>query len=307
MSTLTNIGLDLGFTHAPIRRLIFCLTTNDSAAANVISLADAATLANWQTQFNQYTHLDDHSDRFVCTPLVREVVKEAVDATYWEVEDYKTKMRNGYADISFSLLDPSPYILANLKPYEDQTISVFLITEDSEAIGIKDGTDLKPIPIKVGSFSVPDWSPRGYEEGSRNVITFRLNVATDLNSVVAVTIASSDIYDDTDFYSLRDVTATIASPAVTGCTFTPVVDDVDPSAPSTAIPVTGIVFGEVIFMLNESPWTEVSLAAEGSISYLAGVYTVNEGALLTADKDYELKISHAAYDCIPSGLVEVPA
>ena len=307
MSTLANIGLDLGFTHAPIRRMIFCLTTNDSATTNVISLSNAAAIANWQTQFNQYSHLDDHSDRFVCSPLVREVAKEATEATYWEVEDYKTKLRNGYADIKFNILDPSPYILNNMKDLEDQTVSVFFITEDAEAIGIKSGTDLKPIPIKPGSFTVPDWSPRGYDAGSINTVSFRLNAATDLNSVVAVTIADADVYDESDFYSLRDVTNTVASPATTGCTFTPVVDDLDPSAPSTAIPVTGIVYSEVSFMLNESPYTVVSPAAAENLTYSSGTYTVNETALLTADKDYVLKISHAGYDCIPSGLVEVPA
>ena len=307
MSNLTNLGLDLGFTQSAIRRMIFCLTTNDSGTANKISLSNAAVLANWQTQFNQYAHLSDASDKFVCSPLVREVSKADTEAVFWEVEDYKRKMRNGDADISFSLLDPSPYILKNLKELEDETISVYMIDEDCKAIGVKDGTDLKPLPIKIGSFSSPNWSPGGYTEGSRNVVTFRLDSATDLNSVVAVTIASADVYDNSDFFSLRTCTGTVASPAVTGCTITPVVDDVDPEAPATAIPVVGIVYTEITFTLTTTPFTVVSLAAAGSLTYLSGVYTVNEVSLLTADKSYTLKISHSGYDIIPSGLVIVPA
>jgi hypothetical protein len=301
------MGLDLGFTHAPIRRLIFCLTTKDAGTANVISLSNAAVLANWQTLFNTYAFAADPSVKFMASPLVREFAKADVEAVFWEIEDYKVKMHNPYADCTFAILDPSPYIMKNLREMESDTISVFLITEDCEAIGIKDGTDLKPIPIKVGSFSVPPYNPRGYSEGSKNVISFRLNAFDDLDNLCAVTIASADVYDESDFFSLRTCVGTVASPAVTGCTITPVVTDVDPSAPATAIPVTGIVYGEITFTMTTTPFTVVSLAAAGSLTYLSGVYTVNEAVLLTAAKSYTLKISHSGYDIVPSGLVVVPA
>jgi hypothetical protein len=304
MATLPNLGIDLGFTNSSIRRMIFCLTTNDSGSANVISLSNAAVLANWQTQFNQYDHLTDNSDRFVCTPTLREVSKADSEPEFWEVEDYKRKMREGNADISASLLDVSPYILANLKAFEDQEISVFFIDEDCKAIGIKSGTDLKPFPIKSGSFSCPNWSPGGYTEGSRNVFTFRLDAASDLNSVVGVTIASADVYDDTDFYSLRDASATVSSPAVTGCSFTPTVDDTDPDAPGTAINIAGIVYGEIVF--KDQAGGNESLASADSLTYLAGVYTVNEAALLTAGHTYDIQISHAGYNVVFTNACVVP-
>lgn len=303
--SLPNIGLDLGFTHAPIKRLVFCLTTDDSGAANVISLSDAAVLANWQTQFNKYAHLADSSDKFVVSPVVRQFAKADVEPTYWEVEDYKVKMLNGYADITVNVLDPAPYIIANLKAFESESLSVFLVDENSLAIGIKSGTDLKPIPIKDGSFSVNFYSPRGYDAGSTNSITFRLSAGTDLNSLVGVQIATGDVYDDTAFYSLRDVSATIASPAVTGCTFAPTVDDIDPSAPATSIPVTGILYSEITFV-DQADDSVISLDAAGSLSYTGGVYTVNEAALLTSGHTYTVKVSHPKYDVVFSNDCVIP-
>jgi hypothetical protein len=306
MSNLTNIGVDLGFTHAPIRRLVFCLTSNDSGVANVLTLSNAAVLANWQAKFNTYAFAADTSLKFMASPLVREFAKADVEAVWWEVEDYKVKMHNPNVDVTFSILDPSPYILKNMAALEDDLVSVFLITENCEAIGIKDGANLKPIPIKSGSLSVPPYNPRGYSEGSKNVISFRLNVYNDLNSLVAVTIASADVNDDTDFFSLRSCTATVTVPATTGCVITPVVDDVDPSAPGTAIPVTGIVHGEITLTDQAAPYTVKSLAGSGSLTYLSGVYTVNESSLLTSGHTYTLKISHAGYDLVPNVSVVVP-
>jgi len=307
MSNLTNIGIDLGFIHDSIGRMIICLTTDDSGTTNKISLSNAAAIANWQTQFNQYAFLSDASDKYVPTPILREVVKEEGEATFWEVEDYKRKMRNADVDISASLLDPSPYILKNLAEYEDETISAWFITTDTipKAIGILDGTDLKPFPIKVNSFSVPNYSPGGYEEGSRNVFTFRLNSGADLNSIVSVAIADADVTDDTDFFSLRTSSATISSPALTGCVFTPTVDDVDPTAPATDINITGIVFGEVVFRDRANDST-VSLADANSISYSSGAYTVNEAGLLTTGHTYDIETSHSGYDVVFTNACVVP-
>lgn len=303
MAGLSNLGKDLGLIHDPIRRLIFCKTLDDSGSENVISLTDAVVLANWQTQFDQYSHLSDYSDRFVPTPKVRQVSKDDLEPEYWEVEDYKRKMRNGYADLNFSLLDPSPYILGNLAPWEDETLSVFMLSEDAKVIGILDGSNLKPLPIKDGSFSVPNWSPGGYDEGSTNVVTFRLDSATDLNSVVAITIASADATSDSDFYSLRDSSMVIDNEAVTGCTFAPTVDDVDPEAPGTSIPITGILHSEITFKDQATPFTEVTLAASGSLTYSGGVYTVNEAALLTTGHTYDLLIEHSGFDIIKQDVV----
>lgn len=305
MAGLLNLGSDLGLKHGPIRRLIFTLTKDDAGADNVIPLSNAAAIANWKMQFDKYSHLSDYSDRFVPTPLVREFTKEDVEAIEWEVEDYKRIMRPGDVDILFSLLDNAPYILKNLKVWEDYTISVWPVSEDNKVLGILSGTDLKPFPIKVNSLGVPYWSPGGYEEGSRNVVSFRVNAATDMNLVVAVTIADGDVTSSSDFYSLRNATATVATPAVTGCDFTPTVTDVDPDDPTAVIPIAGIVFGEVIFTDDDGVSGDTSLAAAGSISYLAGVYTVNEAGLLVSGHSYTMKISHSGYD-ITVATVTIP-
>lgn len=295
MAGLQNIGLDLGFIHAPIRRMIFCKTLNDAGTANVIALADATTLANWQTQFNKFDHDSDYSDRFVPSPLIRQFTKEQIEATYWEVEDYKRKMRDGYADISISLLDPAPYIMANMSVFEDESISVFFVTEEAKVIGIKSGTDLKPFPIKDGSFSVPPWSPGSFDEGSTNVITFRLNSGTDLNLAVSVELATGDVTESEDFYSLRNATNAIGSPATGSFTMTITCDDRDPDAPATDIPVAGITYDEVLVMKHGTS-SYTALAAAGSIAYSAGVYTVTETDVLATGTDNYIRIEHDGYN-----------
>lgn len=306
MADLNNIGIDLGFTPKAIRRLIFCKTLNDSGSENVISLANAVAIANWQTQFNQYDHLDDSSDKFVCTPKVREVVQAETDAVIWEVEDYRIEMRSANIDLSFSLLDAAPYILGNLRALKTESISVFLISEDNKALGIKDGTDLKPFPIKDGSLIIPRPMIRGYNEGSKAVCSFRLDIGDDMDNMVCIEIADADVNSDIDFYSLRDCSATISEPAVTGCVFTPTVDDVDPEDPATTIGVLGITYDQITFTDQASPYTVVSLADAGSLSYSGNTITVNEAALLTTGHTYTVKVSKPKYNVVFSNDCIVP-
>jgi hypothetical protein len=306
MSTIANIGYDLGLNHGPIRRLVFCLTTNDSGTANVLSLANAAAIANWRTKFNTYNFAADTSVKFVATPLVYEAAFEDGEPTYWEIEDYRRTMRQAPSDMVFSILDPSPYILKNLSDLEDSILSVFFITSDNKAIGIKDGTDLKPIPIQANSFSVPYYKPAGYDVGSQNIVRFRLSSGADRNSLVAVTIADGSVTDVADFFSLRAAVGTVASPATTGCQITTALNDVNPSAPGTVIRVTGIPYTGFTLTLNESPGTVKTLASAGSLTEVSGVYTINESALLTSGKSYILKVSISGYDIVASGLVTVP-
>jgi hypothetical protein len=305
MSTTPNIGADLGLNHGPIRRLVFCLTNKDSGEANVIPLADAASIANWRTRFNTFYHASDPSVRFVPTPLVYQVGFEDGEPTYWEVEDYRRTMRQATSDLNFSLLDPSPYILKNLANLEDSILSVFFITSDNKAIGMKDGTNLKPLPIQANSLSVPYYKPSGYDVGSDNVVSFRLSSGADRNNIVAVTIADGQVTDSADFFSLRAATGVVSSPATTGCVINITLDDVNPADPGTAIPVTGIVHGEVKFVLQESPYTEVSLASAASLTVVGGQLTINEADLLTTQKVYLPKISHNGYDIV-CGTVTVP-
>jgi hypothetical protein len=277
MAELANIGLNRGLIYQSIKRFVICLTKTDSGTTNVISMSDAAEIANWQALFDTRSWDTDPSVKFVPTSLVREVVKEDTEPVFFEVEDYKVKMRNAVVDISFSFLDPEPGVLERMATYEDQSISVFPITEDNKALGIIDGTDLKPIPIKDGSLSVPNYNPRGYEEGSRNVVTMRLNSGSDMNSLGYVEIADADVFSDSDFYSLYDatMTETSGSPTTSGGTFTITLDDVDPSSPATTQNVTGVVYTEVL-VKKQGAGSFVALAASGSISESANVYTINE-------------------------------
>ena len=287
MSELSNIGLNRGLIYQSIKRFVICLTNTDSGTTNVISLSNAAAIANWQAKFDVRTWDTDPSTKFVPTPLIREVSKEDTEAVFWEVEDYKVKMRNAEVDLNFSLLDPEPGLLARLATYEDETISVFPITEDNKAIGILDGTDLKPIPIKDGSFSVPNYAPRGYEEGSRNVVTMRLNAGSDMNNLVYVEIADADVFSDSDFYSLYDatMTETSGSPTTSGGTFTIVLDDVDPSAPATAVNVTGVVYTEVL-VKKVGAGSYVAVAASGNWTESSNVYTLNETDVFATGTNY---------------------
>lgn len=298
MSTIANIGYDLGLNHGPIRRLVFCLTTNDSGTANVLSLANAAAIANWRTKFNTYNFAADTSVKFVPTPLCYEAAFEDGEPTYWEIEDYRRTMRQAPSDMVFSLLDPSPYILKNLADLEDSVVSVFFITSDNKAIGIKDGTDLKPLPLQANSLSVPYYKPAGYDVGSQNIVRFRLSSGSDRNNIVAVTIADGTVTDVADFFSLRAGTGTVASPATTGCVITTALTDVNPSAPATAIRMTGMVYGEITFTMTTTPFTIKSLAGAGSLTEVSGVYTINESALLTSGKSYTAKISKSGFDIV---------
>jgi hypothetical protein len=314
MSTLGNIGYNLGLNTGPIRRLVFCLTQTDAGAVNSLSLANAAAIANWRTKFNVFAHGSnlahgtvDASTKFVPSPLVYEGAFPQADATVWTVEDYQRKMRNAPSDVEFSLLDPSPYILQNFSDLESEAISVYFITDDNKAIGILDGANLVPFPIQLNSLSVPYYTPAGYETGSQNKFKFRLSSGADRNKAVAVEITDGSVTDAADFVALRDATGTITSPATTGCVITTALTDVNPSAPATAIPVAGIVYGEIVFWLQEAPYTtHVVLASAGSLAESpSGTYTVNESALLTSGKVYLPKISKNGYD-ITCGTVTIP-
>jgi len=305
MSTIGNIGYNLGLNTGPIRRLVFTLTLTDAGAVNSLSLANAAAIANWRTKFNTYNHAADPSVKFVCTPLVYQAAFPQADATTWNVEDYVRKMRNAPSDVEFHLLDSSPYILQNFSDLESEVLSVYFVTDDNKVIGILDGANLVPFPLQTNSLSVPYYSPAGYETGSDNVFKFRLSSGSDRNKAVAVEITDGSVSDAADFIALRDGTGVITSPATTGCVITTRITDPNPSAPATAIKMTGMAYTEITFTMTTTPFTVVSLAAGASLTEVSGVYTINESALLTTQKVYTPKISKSGFDIV-CGTVTVP-
>jgi hypothetical protein len=307
MSSLTNLGQGGNFIHGAPRRLIFGLKQTDALVNNSISIADADTLANWQTKFNNWSYLADTSDKYMATMMIREFTPAEGDQTIWEIEDYRRIMRSANLDISVSMLDNEPAYLAGLRALVSQSIGFNIVTDLDEVIGIKNGTNLELIPIKDGSFHVPFHKLGGYTEGSKNVISFRADSGTNLDNLVAVTMTDGDVTSDTDFFSLRTSTATVSSPAVTGCVFTPSEVRVDPSDPGTTKLISGITFGMITFR-DQADQSAVTLAAAGSLTYNSstGAYTVNESTLLTTLHSYAIEIAMPRYDIVFTNLCVIP-
>lgn len=307
MSYLQNIGTNRGFTYGAIKRFIFTKTTTDGGTANRILISAADTLANWQALFNVHKTDADPSTKYMPSPLVRAVGKEDTEPVFFELEDYRTKMRNAYADINFTLLDMEPYIYGNMRNLEDEVVSVFMVGENGEMIGKKNGLYLEPIPIKLGSFNVPFYPFRSFEAASQGVGSFRLGAGTDLDSIVAVTLTSGDVFDSLDFYSLIDVSGAVTDPAVTGCDIILTVDDTDANAPGDEIYLTDtdVAFGDITFTDQDGVSGDVTLAASGSLSYNSTTkkHTINEAALLTTGHTYTCKIPIDKYDITVADVV----
>jgi hypothetical protein len=301
---IPNLGSNRGFTHGAIRRIGFVLKSTTAGTDNFISIAHAADIANWQTKQNAWDHAADPSIRVAWTDIVYKATSTPGDPVVWEIEDFKEEMRAGTEDIAFSLLNPSPQYMSNLISLKSEVLGVYFMTEYTEVLGMKDGVNVKPFPLQFGSLSIPNYKTRGYSEGSENIVSFRLLSGTDKNRMISVVVADGDVTSNEDFYSLEPVTGTIGTPAVTGCTITVACDNYDPEDAATAIRVTGVTFG-MITLIDQADDSETTLAAEGSLSYAAGVYTINESALLDAGHTYLPVIDMPRYQ-ITCGLVVVP-
>lgn len=301
---IPNIGTNRGFTHGAIRRVGFVLKSTNAGTDNFISIADADTLANWQTKQNVWDHAADTSLRVMWTSILYKSTSTPGDPVVWEIEDFKEEMRAGVEDMAFSLLNPSPQYMDRLIAIKGQILGVWFLTEYDEVLGMKDGVNLKPFPLQTGSLSIPNYKTRGYSEGSENIWSFRLLSGVDKNKMIKVVVADGDVTSDEDFYSLEPATGTIGTPAVTGCTITPVCDNYTPNDPATAIPVTGITYTMITFV-DRATAAEITLDAAGSLTYLAGVYTVNEASLLTTAHTYDVQIDMPRYQ-VTCGIVTVP-
>jgi hypothetical protein len=302
---ISNIGINRGFTHGAIRRVGFILKSTTAGTDNLISIADADTLANLQAKQNVWDHSADTSLRLLWTSIVYKATSTPGDPVTWEVEDFKEEMRAGVEDMAFSLLNPSPQYMDRLIALKASVLGVYFLTEYDELLGMKDGVNIKPFPVQFGSLSIPNYKTRGYSEGSENIFSFRLLSGVDKNKMISVVVDDGDVTSDEDFFSLEPATGTIGAPAVTGCTITPVCDNYNPTdAAGTAIPVTGITYTMITFV-DQADDSEVTLAAAGSLTYTGGVYTVNEAALLTTAHVYDVEIEMPRYQ-VTCGIVTVP-
>lgn len=301
---LTNPGYNRGYNPGRTVRLIFTQTLNDSGTTNQITLADAAAKANWLAKFDIPEFETNEDEKFIATCLVYEFTQEESEAINWEVEDYVQEMVPAPVDNVYSLINVSPYMVKNMETWKSSNISVYKVTDTNYAEGMLNGTYLKPYPIQPGSFRVQNYKGRGYQEGSKTLVRYRLLAGTDMNETVGVSIADANYADDTQFFSLINATGVITTPAVTGCVATITCDDVNPAAPSTAIAVSGIAYTEITFR-DQADDSTVTLAASGSISQVGAVLTINEAALLTTGHTYTLEIRKSQYNIV-CGDVVVP-
>ena len=305
-SKLPNIGYNYSFKPEEIRRFMFVLYKKDDNTVNKVTIVNAAIKATWTALFDKPHFSADTSDKIVCTPLCYGAGGVAGEATSFDTNGYFRVLQDGAVDFSFIFYDVAPAIVRQMRDLADYQIAAYPVTQDTRVIGIKDGADLKP--LRIQNLTVPNYTPPTRESVATLECKFRLDTGSNMNDLVAVTVASADVTDDSDFYSLRDVTGTVTTPAVTGCIVSLAYDDVDPSAPGTAIylAAASVPFGAISFQ-DRAGGSAIVLASAGSISYdtATHLHTINEAALLTTAHTYDLNITVSGFD-ITCGAVVVP-
>lgn len=305
-SKLPNLGYNFTFKPEEIRRFMFCFYKKDDNTLNKVSLSNAALKATWTALFDLPSWSADTSTKVVPTPLCYGAGAVAGEPTAFDTNGYYRVLQDGAIDFEFIFYDVAPKVAEQLKSLSDYAIAAYAVTQDTRVLGVKDGTDL--LPFRIQNLTCPNYTPPTRESVSTLTVKFRLETGANMNNMVGVTIASADVTDDSDFYSLRDVTGTVGTPATTGCTLVLAYDDVDPSAPGTVLYLgsANIAFGDIKFT-DRAGGSDISLAASGSLTYVAAThtFTVNESGLLTTQHTYDVHITESGFD-ITCGAVVVP-
>jgi hypothetical protein len=301
-SKLPNIGYDYKFKPEEIRRFMLVLYKKDDNTLNKVTLVNAALKATWTALFDVPNFSADTSGKVVCSPLCFGAGATSGEATAFDTNGYFRVLQDGSVDFTFLFYDVAPAIAKQLRSLADFNIAAWPVTQDTKVLGVKDGTDLKP--LRIQNLTCPNYTPPTRDSVAILECKFRLDAGSDMNNLVAVQVADADVTDDSDFYSLRDVTATAASPAVTGCTLVFKLDEVDPSAPGTDIYLTSSsVLHSSIKFADAAGGADKALAGAGSLTYVAGThtFTVNEAALLTTLHVYTPHVTVAGFDitCAP--------
>jgi len=305
-SNLPNIGYNFTFKPDEIRRFMFVLYKKDDNTLNKVTLANAAVKATWTALMDVPNFSADTSIKVVPTPLCFGAGAVAGEPLAFDQNGYFRVLQDGSVDFEYTFYDIAPKLVGQMKDLQNFAIAAYPVTQDTQVLGIKDGTDLKP--IRIQNLTTPNYTPPTREKVSELVCKFRLETGSDMNNMVAVAIASADVTDDSDFYSLRDVTGTVGTPATTGCTLVFEMDDVDPSAPGTKLYLTSSsVLHSSIKFADRAGGADKSLAGSGSLTYVAGThtFTVNESALLTTAHTYDVHVTVSGFD-ITCGAVVVP-
>jgi len=300
-SNLPNPGSgDCPLVMSEIRRFMFVAQIKEDGTENYISQADAAAIANWQTLFDKPAFGSDFLEKVVPTNIIFGAMSEQDEAAEYNEGGFYKKLADGTYFIKYKMIDVVAQYLKEFKVLENRSIAVYLADNDSRIWGKDDGTDL--YPLKIGNIKVPDFQLQTREAPSMVEISFTIENPDDMNDLISVTVADGNVHSDSDFYSLIDATGTVSSPAITGCQVIAITD-------RHGDPITGIVWGDVAFRDQATPFTAYTLASTDkwdTTDQDQGIYIADETALLTAGKTYTLELAHDGYD-ITCGDVVVPA
>lgn len=301
-SNLPNLGTgDCPFDFDEIKAFGFFSVRKEDGSLNSMTTTNVALIAQHQTLFDKYNFSSDKLEKEVITPIIYGAIPEQEDAEMYSEAGFEVKTADGVYTIKFKIENANPDLIKQYKKLEKLDVGVFMYDEQARVAYRKSGTTAFPLRVRV---AVKDFQPKSREIPPFSEVTLTLRKSEDMNEldysqVVDASGNNSDIYLESDFFSLNNATNTISDEAVTGGTLTIVTDRFGEA-------VTGVVFGEVVFKLNEAPFTIVTLAGAGSIDEVSdGVYDVDEAALLVSGKTYEPQISHSGYDIV-SGVLLVP-
>jgi hypothetical protein len=298
---LPNIGSRCRHRIAEIYQLVFTSTYDNTGALNKIALSDAVTLANWQAKFNIFNFSATPLSKFVPTGRWHLIQPDQQDAVTVDEGGYYVKLAEGRFDYTGKWNNPSPYQVKQLKEMETGDVSIYMIDADGRIFGRKEGTDLYPIALQM--FMVQNYNPGSYEAQAAVMIGMSLENPKDMNDLWAVELASGNPNSQNDFYNLINCSATVSTPAVTGCI-------VDIAIDETGDAVTGLATSGTTeytkWKFVSAAGVVVSLAADTSVtesSTVPGRYTVNEATLLTSGTTYSLQISIAPFDILKAAVV----
>ena len=304
--SLPNVGLNIQFTPAEFRRAIFMQRLKDDGTANQIALADSISLTTIQGYVNKYNFASDVDTKWIITPLFYNPVPTLGEDNIYDEHTYFRKLKDGTYEIAFEFKDPNPQFIARMKTLVEtygSSMAVMFVDNNTDLICSVDGSYLKGLRIQNGS--VQNYTPPGATVAIC-IVRLRLEAGGDANTLVQIDITgSAEVTDDADFYSLRDGTMTVTSPAVTGCTidFDLVADERTPTAPNTKIEITGYTYSMFTFV-SQADGDEETLAGAGSITDNGdGTVTINEAALLQAGETYDIEVSFPRYDFVSSDCV----
>lgn len=292
-----NWGGNVTMAYKAARRIIICPTLNGSSALNQINksslVAGQLPIAVLQGLYNTWWHSADPLAKMAATPQISEFAVTDVDPTESTSEWYKAVMQAGERDGAFVLNDVSPFVMKQLALLTAAgAISFYIITGDDYLLCKYDGTYLVPLQIQDGSLKVTPYKLRGFAEHSKNMMSFRLNEADSMNSLVGVKITGGVVTSDSDHFSLLDATCVCTGMATGAVVMTITRTHSNPLTPSLAEGVSGILFSEVVAHGTDVSDDETPALAANWVETAGGVYTWTETSVFTSGKHYQVKISH---------------